>query len=579
MVLWLFFMQDTLKVYYLDEVIVTGTPIVSLLREMPVSVSFVSPDDMKGMYFHSTLDALSFTPGVSIEKTGPFGRADVIIRGIGSRGRRIALLVDGRPEKMGIFGCTVTHSFPMNMAERIEVVRGPLSVLYGSDALGGVVNILTGTPDKLFTGLAHLSRGSSGTQDVRVKMGSRVEDVYFILSANLAETDGYLPNSAYEGEDFWGKAGYKKKDWEVSFSAKYFDGYKEEPARVTDTEPSDRWNRYMRGSLDFGVDFPYGNLRVYRTYGEHMFSSGWHSTDRTDGIRFQGKYKFSGNLLVFGGEWKLQAGEIISMGKSFERKTYGGFVYDRWKIWKLSLDAGVRYEVDRSNHVISPYGGIVFHPDDGTRIRLAFSDGYRIPQISELYAFPSSDSTLKPEKLLNAEFGISRKIGGFILDGSLYWMRARDFIALVPQEGFPRYRFENTDPFVYKGAEVGIIYTAGWIKGEAFYSYLDPGERTRGKAKHTLTFSLYAEKRPLGFGINGKYVRDYYADDNGENPLPNYFLVNTRFNFSPFPFLRFFIHVENLLDTDYELYVDIPDAAGVYEMPGRNITVGGEVAF
>jgi outer membrane cobalamin receptor len=67
---------------------------------------------------------------------------------IGQRGRRIAVLVDGRPEKMGLFGCTITHTFPLDNVERIEVVRGPSSVLYGSGAMGGIVNILTHEPRK-----------------------------------------------------------------------------------------------------------------------------------------------------------------------------------------------------------------------------------------------------------------------------------------------------------------------------------------------------------------------------------------------------------------------------------------------
>jgi len=94
----------------------------------------------------NALGALTHLPGIFSHRTGDFGRRDVEIRGIGQRGVRLAVLVDGRPEKMGIFNCSVTHSFPLDNVERIEVVRGPSSVLFGPDAMGGVVNIITRRP-------------------------------------------------------------------------------------------------------------------------------------------------------------------------------------------------------------------------------------------------------------------------------------------------------------------------------------------------------------------------------------------------------------------------------------------------
>jgi len=120
-----------------EEIVVTATMTPKAVKDCSASVSVISADDLKALPASNALSLLNNLPGIFISRTGDFGRADVNIRGIGQRGRRIAILVDGRPEKMGLFGCAVTHTFPLDNVERIEIVRGPSSVLYGSEALGG----------------------------------------------------------------------------------------------------------------------------------------------------------------------------------------------------------------------------------------------------------------------------------------------------------------------------------------------------------------------------------------------------------------------------------------------------------
>ncbi|OYD17402.1 hypothetical protein CH330_00220, partial [candidate division WOR-3 bacterium JGI_Cruoil_03_51_56] len=135
--------QPDSSVMVLDEIVVTAERVRHPIRDIAASVSLVTAKDIGRTNARTATDELSSLPGVFIQKTGQFGRTDLDIRGIGDRGTKILVLVDGRPEKMSLFGCTVTHTLPVNNIERIEVVRGPLSVLYGSDAMSGVVNIVT----------------------------------------------------------------------------------------------------------------------------------------------------------------------------------------------------------------------------------------------------------------------------------------------------------------------------------------------------------------------------------------------------------------------------------------------------
>jgi outer membrane cobalamin receptor len=132
-----------MKRYISEGVVVTASRYIDNVSDISSSVFVITEEDMKFVNSYVAPDLLSDVPGVEVMKTGNFGRADVVIRGIGNNGRKLAFLIDGRPEKMSIYDCAVTHTFPLHNVKRIEVVKGPLSSLYGSGAMGGVVNILT----------------------------------------------------------------------------------------------------------------------------------------------------------------------------------------------------------------------------------------------------------------------------------------------------------------------------------------------------------------------------------------------------------------------------------------------------
>jgi len=107
--------------------------------------------------------------------------------------------VDGRPEKMGLFGCTVTHAFPLDNVERIEIVRGPSSVLYGSEALGGVVNILTHMPKEKFETDFEATYGSFNTQQYNLKHGGNFNRLSYFLTVDRRSSNGHRENSEYQG--------------------------------------------------------------------------------------------------------------------------------------------------------------------------------------------------------------------------------------------------------------------------------------------------------------------------------------------------------------------------------------------
>ncbi len=573
--------QDTLKKYWMDEVIITATRYKKPVKDVVYSVDIVKKETIENINAYMLTDVIEIVAGVWVEKTGNFGRSDVIIRGLGDKGRRIMVLVNGRPVKMGLFGCTVTHSLPFNNIERVEIVKGPLSVLYGSDALGGIVNIITNTENK--TNLK-ISYGSFNTLRGLLTHGASLGQFNYFFTGSWNLSDGYQENSSYNGKDFTGKIEYKFNDhvWIELFS-KYFDGIKHEPKRTCDPDTliPTAWNWYKRGAFDLTLTADWQItellLKFYRNFGNHEFSDGWKSTDYTNGTIFHIKKElFKNYFLMTGVEFREQGGEKLSEPyKKCSKKEYAGFVFNDIKITQwFGITYGIRYNYDEfSKGCLSFTAGNVFNLSSKTYLHTNISKGFRSPQLNELCLFPPSNENLKPEMVWNYEVGLGQKLTSNIgFDVTGYLMKGKDLIEFNPETS----KFENIGEFTFKGIEFSCRLENHLLNFYLSYSYLDPGEKTRGRMKHKLnTLTEIKTFKNVRVSISGKWVSKYYASDNHENRINDFFVLNSKIKYQITKTIQLFFACDNLLDKKYEMYVDIPGGkAGTYLMPPRTLSAG-----
>ncbi len=585
--------EDTLTAYRLPEIVVTATRIEKAVKDLSATVSVITREEIEASNANSCTDILNTLPGLFVQKTGAFGRADVDIRGIGERGRKVMVLVDGRPVKMGLFGCTVTHSLPLDNVERIEVVRGPLSVLYGSDALGGVINIITRKPAKPTEMDYTLSYGTHRTYEHRLRAGGVRGPLNFYATADKRKSDGHLPNSAYDGSDFTARVGYEiASNLEAVLTGKYFDGHKEEPLRATDPDTlvSETWDDYERGAVDLTLTGKgkrwSGLVKVYRNFGEHEFSDGWHSRDFTNGAVLNGSGRiFVENELTLGAEFRQQGGKRLSqpLGE-WDKSEYAVFFHDEQiLLGKLILTFGGRYNQDEiSGDVFCPQAGLVFHAREGTVLRGAVNKGFRSPQINELYLFPPSNPDLKSEEVWNYEVGlVQRIVEGVTIDLVGYRMKGENLIQKEKVPGMPPFQFQNTGEFKFKGIETGLrAQISKRLSGRIYYTYLDPGEKTKGRPGNKIDLAVRYARERFGFSLTGQYVADYFAADNGKESISDYFVANMKLSYEVIPGLQASLAVDNILDEEYEIYADLPGgAAGLYSMPKRAFTIGLNFKF
>lgn len=573
--------------HIIEEVIVTATMSDKTLKDCSTSVEVIGHDDLKALSTSSAMDILSYFPGIFVRKSGDFGRADVDIRGIGQNGRRIAVLVNGRPEKMGLFGCAVTHAFPLDNVERIEVIKGPASVLYGGEALGGVVNIITRVPKKRSESDVKVSFGSFNTQQFNFQHGGKLTKFKYYLTVDKRQSDGHVENSSYDGHSFTGRVDYDiSSNFQMSLQGKYFKGKKYEPGPV-DEPFEDFWNDYERASVDMTL-LKKGNqdefsLKLYRNFGNHQFSDGWDSRDYTNGgiLRYT-SHRIKNNVLTFGGDFRYFGGQSFGWPEGEWDKQEGSiFCHNEYLLdSRWIFTGGVRLQFDSLyGEELSPHLGIVFRINQRTSLRGVINKGFRSPQLNELYMFPTSNPDLKPERVWNYELGFEQDFGNLVkLRGGVFRMKGSNMIETVvqTQESAQSYVFKNTGAFDFYGVEAGLqIYLGSLFISELTYSYLNPGDKTKGRPGQKFDFSLRFNKKWLYAALQGQYVTDYFANDDSVDSLPSFFLLNARMIFKISKHVELFFDVNNIFDSDYLVYGEFPGlSSGAYQMPGRNMHVG-----
>ncbi|OVE73868.1 hypothetical protein BVX93_00740, partial [bacterium B13(2017)] len=224
LIILFFFKQNIFYSYDLDEYIVYGT-FQKLVSNLTSSVNVIDKTEINNSTVKYVMDIISSFPGIYVRSDGILGRQKVEIRGLGSNCRRILTLIDGRPEKMSLFGCTVTQSLPLSNIERIEIIRGPESVLFGSDALGGVINIITNRiKEEGFETEFLLSYGKHETSHSLLKNGGKIKKFDYYCTIDYKNSNGHRVQSEYKSYDSSLSLGYQILDnYRIEFTAKYFE--------------------------------------------------------------------------------------------------------------------------------------------------------------------------------------------------------------------------------------------------------------------------------------------------------------------------------------------------------------------
>ena len=584
------------KKYRLDEVVVTGTRNETDIRHLPMTITVVDREKLEQTYRPNILPTLNeLVPGLFSTSRSTMGygvstgaAGGMTLRGIGgSPTAGLLVLIDGHPQYMGIMGHPIADAYQTMLAERVEVLRNPASVLYGSNAMGGVINIVTRKVEE--DGQRsdiQMSGGSYGTFQSEITSRGRQGRFTNIVSGSYNRSDGHRSDMGFEQYAGYAKVGLELSDnWRLWGDANITRFYASNPGTVS-SPLLDNDSRIDRGMASAALENHYrrtsGALSFFYNWGQHRINDGYapgstpqeaifHSKDRMMGISwYQSATLFEGNRLTvgidyqhFGGEtWDkvIETGEEIpDLDKSMDE--VAGYIDLRQDIrpW-LTLNAGLR--VDHHSHTgteLVPQGGLAFRLPRQSELRAMVSKGFRNPTIRELYFLPPKNDALAAERLVSYELSFAQRLLADRLNYSvsLFYINGDNIITTVPVDGRPR--FMNTGEIENWGAEAQVSYrlSARWSLN-ANYSWLHMEQPVISSPEHKLYAGAdYRHGRwTLSTGI--QFVDDLYTTVGKDAQTETFTLWNMQAGYRFNRFIHLFAKGENLLAQRYETMAGYP---------------------
>lgn len=582
-----------LLVASLDPVMVTATRQAMRSSELLSDVTVVEPEELKQAGNSTLGEILSRQPGIEFANSGSNGATgSVFMRGT-SAGHTLVLIDGMRVGSASLGQMSSWSRIPASQVERIEILRGPASSLYGSDAIGGVIQIFTRTGKGPFQVNAEAGVGSYSTSTVAAGFSGSQNDWRYSLNASVYRTDGFNSiknprNNAYnkdrdsfENQSLSGSLGYAlAKGHEIGASFLYSDGE----------------SMYDSGTTRAAAARDYRNLLAvsnFSTYLKNAFTSNWTSTLRvgrstddskntTNGVQNslfrtdQEQYAWQNDIRTGVGNFLLgieRLDQSVSGTGNFrvtERTIDSALVGWNGNYLSHRLQANLRYD-NNSQFGDKTTGSIAYgyRLNSNWRANVGYGTAFKAPSFNDLY-FPltfglQGNPNLLPESSRNREAALHYESG--LHHVSLTWF-LNQVDNLISWGTSP----VNIGKARIEGATLAYEGQVGGFDLIANYNYLDPRDTATGRqlARRASNYGMAAIGQHLGpweWRIEQQASDRRFDKDDNLRKLGGYGLTNLYGAYNFGGNWSVFARVNNLFDRDYEVVAD-------FATPGTNAFVG-----
>ena len=613
--------RDTLdtskvKVHEIGEVVVTGTRNETDVRHLSQTVSVVGRPVIEQSMQPSLLPVLTEqVPGLFVTSRGVMGygvsdgqAGTISLRGLSGGSAQLMVLIDGHPQYAGIFGHPIADAYQSLLADRVEVLRGPASVLYGSNAMGGVINIVTRKmhEDGVRTDL-HAGYGSYNTLETELTNRIRKGRFNSVVSGSYNRTDGHRADMGFEQYGGYAKLGYDLTDnWNMyadvnvtHFNASY-------PGPVS-APLVDGDQRITRGVTFFALSNNYektsGTVSFFYNWGDHWINDGYTpsegetpqndrflSHDDMMGVSlYQSTQFWKGNRITVGFDWFRyggrawneyvsgeQAGTTSDLVDKHEDELAGYIDFRQNIVPWLTFNAGLR--VDHHSRVGTewvPQAGLAFHLPHAIELKASATKGFRYPILREMYMFPPQNPDLQPESMWNYEIALSQTLldGRFRYGVNLFYIDGKNLIMRLPNPNGTGMLNQNSGTIDNTGVELQAAYriNRSWsVDGN--YSFLHMENPVIAAPEHKLYAGANFTKGRWSVSTGLQYIAGLYTAVGDSPQQEDFVLWNLRGSFRICKWLDIWVRGENLLAQEYEINAGYP-------MPRATVMAGLNVSF
>ncbi|TLS76657.1 TonB-dependent receptor [Mariprofundus erugo] len=460
-----------------QDSVITATESQRALGQAPAIVTVITEQQIRDMGAHTLIDALETVPGLGISYPQDFGTSNTLtVRGLKTtEAEKTLLLINGHRVNNPYSGSWnyLFDEFPLDDVRRIEIIRGPGSALYGSNAMAAVIHVITNTADGLHSSRASVSAGNNGLQRGHITTGNNNAEQKVMLSLDASSTHGSrLPVArdavgASGTTNFWrrqqsGFLSYSSGNWSLfamqanKRRGSLLDGtnqidhstdiaIRQSVAALTWKQEGDDWDAELRTDADlFNLDPNwqlYGGALTVRSQVKDLTLTGrgllhyrgWKKQEWTlslgyDHIRQYGVRTYNNGVDV---------SATLNHNRNAVRQVPALVIQNEWSpVSQLTLTTGLRMErySDVGSH-FSPRFAAIWSPSDMLDIKAMYGHAFRAPNFIELYSSnnPSivGNTAIRPETVDTFELGGSAHDGIWHLDSNIYYSRYNRQIARI----------------------------------------------------------------------------------------------------------------------------------------------------
>ncbi len=577
-------------------IVVTATRTAQTADETLASVTVINRQDIERQQARSVQDLLRGVPGVNIANNGGPGKStSVFMRGTNSD--HVLVMIDNIKVGSATLGTTAFQNIPIEQIERIEIVRGPRSSLYGSEAIGGVIHIFTRKGDgRGFKPSFSFGGGSYGTLNGSVGLSGSGKQGWFNLSASGIGTKGFnactgklSPNGAgcftnepdrdgYRNVAGSMRAGYRfKNGLEIDANFLHSAGKTKFDGSVVNKSVLSQ--QVFGGSARFSLmDFWRVNLIAGRSR---------ENSDNFNGNIFQTQFNTIRDTISVLNNFTIDDNHLLTVGMDYQndhvdsteaftvnkRNNWGVFTQHQASIDKHNVQLSLRHDDNQQfGSRVTGGAGWGYSITDKLRLTANFGSAYKAPTFNELYFPGFGNANLRPEESRSFEFGARGNMDWGSWSLNVYETRIDNLISFDASTFAPA----NINKARIRGLEAIVNTQIGGWRLNGNLTFLDPENRSSDANKGNIlprrpeqSFRLEANRTffdKIMLGMMFLAEGERFDDLNNTRKLDSYTKFDLRSEYNLSKHWRLQGRIENLFDKDYE-------TAAFFNQPGRNFFI------
>lgn len=605
------FAEDTTNVTQLDPIVVTASKSAEKASEVPARISVISKEEIEKNPISNLSNILQKDASIYIKQNGGLGQGtNLLIRG--TNPNHVLLLKDGaRLNTPNTLSPIYPELLDTTNLDRIEILKGPASVQYGTDAIGGVIQMITSTPERnsaFVTGIY----GEDNTYKAIIGT-DLVSDAGFFaqIRGQSMESDGtHIFNTqpdnlkaAYDQKGYSAKLGYDNKNnlnTSVEISQNKGTNNYSDNGGISNTAKREFDNQLVSTRVEYK---PTSNITINTRYSnfkdtqEYRESSPYHAdTKRNEGdLNVKWQFTQAQNILVGASIDNTEYQDASILNGKQDIDSTGYYLQHQYKTDKISTQLGIRLEDNEKfgTHNVGQ-GAIRYFVLPSTSVYANIGTAFRAPSLTELYYHSEADygsygiyhtygnTNLKPEESTSYEIGLDHQFTPALTAYlSAYKTEVKNLIASTSSfddaTNTTTSTYENLNKAQFSGGEVGFKWKQDDLFLSTEYTYVKTENKETGleiayRPKQTLTLTTGLENTV--YGVSASLIaRSNSNAQNSANPqkVPGYATVDLNAYWNINPNVKLFTNIENVGDSEYKT---VYNSSNWYVNGGRQASVG-----